>query len=67
MEELIKNPRLVCTVDQPTKDIIISVIKDLGWGFCKEVVQNTTDGYELSIDVGNAKPVFCKNILYGTY
>ena len=49
--------RLGYTIDQPTTDRIISIIKDL-WGcLCKYGVQRTIIGYEFSIDMGNTNPV----------
>ena len=64
LEEIIKDLRVGSIVDQPTKEIILSIIKDFWDYFCKEVVKGTIIGYVFSIFTGNAKPVCCNNASY---
>ena len=67
LEELMRDIRVVSIYDQPTKDIIISIIKYF-WGcYGKEGVQYIAIGYEFAIYTGYTNPVCCKNLSYITY
>ena len=46
---------------------VISLVKKYWDCFCKDGAKRTILGYELSIETGNAKPVFCRKPQYGPY
>ena len=59
---MIKDLRIVSTVDKSLKYILISIIKDFCDCFCKEVFQWSIVGCELAIYTGNENSA-CRNSL----
>ena len=65
--ELIKGLRFDPTLDPPTRESIVAVIKKYWDFFIQEGAKRPILGYEFGIDTGGAKPVCCRKPSYGPY